>query len=853
MEPLASAQMKAPSTIGGTKRAANIVGGGHVASPKAPEENKVAAPALPATSTKTNGITARTLPDGSYNQTSESGMKVSTFEFDQEISLPTGEQFRWNDEGVTAVNGEQPVKAELTATEDGLPLITFKDENRNTVRVLPDSLTYEVLNKAENLAQVFLPDGHQEVVAFGRFKGPDGKVSEYEHHAVYSPSGEVVNAEGFQGLEVEGRKLSFQLENGVRTDRTLARPLPGQAPFEKAPVTESREPSSGLAPLTLFDDQATMLSEPFLTTAESTGTASQASAKLADPKPFEGLPDLSTDFFAQVEDPSRSVEFEEKDSKVIFRDEEGSRAVLLPNGDSFRTDGVNLEVLGEAPTAKNARLVEEGDQRLLAYTDKSGNHYQVDIAKGDYEVSNRQGTLTQGFKADGSTDYTVRGTYTTESGKPEQYQHRATVGAEGQLLSKEGFDDLKVSGNSMKFTLPNGEATSRKLIEGTEHSLDVPPKLELTGAVADEYGGALAFAQQFLGVSTPQPVTASAPMADGIAPANPPPSQTPSGMSRVPLTDGSGTETIMPNGFSVFDKDEAFALSPDGRRFDVTKSPYSNDKGEFNLLSFQDTDGTGYTVNSEDLKLIVQSRDGKVHQLVSEEGKVLTAIRDGENKHLMETNPWNGKSVGSPGTRFDPRFPDRVFVDGSPVGGYEVPHHLSPPGFGGGRGGPDQGPSGVGGPAGFTQQQGMPGMQGFPSMDSMQPFMGGPNGQDYGPGPNGQDYSQMDGSPSYMAGPGQPQQGFQPSFWQRLKGAFTGQNPWQYGARMESGYVPPQANGGQGGASRMGGFPGSYQQYDPMAAQIHQMNQMNNVMMASTMGMSLMNSMSMMFYSPMMF
>lgn len=806
---------------------------------------------------KENGVTTSTTAEGFRAQTSDTGVSVVTTDKGQEVTLPTGHSFQLTDEGLRPLNEESSQGASLIKTDENLLLISFQDKDGNTVQVQPDSLTYEVLNKQKNLSQVFHPDGHQEVVAFGKFRDPEsGQISEYEHHVVYDPSGQVVANQGFQDVAVEGRKLSFDLGNGVRTERTLARPLPGQPPFEEAPASkETPVSSAALNPLSIFGEQpvvgglelgsATGLgATSVLNTVADVSAGSAASTLLqgatvstpvtseqvrtqeapvgekpGDPAEaqalaeFQSLPNIHKDFFAGAD--KEGVAFDQTTSGLVMRQEGNSRAFLLPNGDAFRTDGKHLEIIGESPRAKNARIVVEGEAQLLAYSDPDGNNHRLDINSGDYEVSNRQGTLTQGVKADGTREYSARGTYTTEAGKPMQYFHKATFGAGGALLSKEGFDDLRISGNSMAFTLTNGVETDRKLIQDAGHEVSIPKKLVVTGGFADEWGAGLALADQLLDPTSA--VSSSAPVHAAQVPNQNPPVQGPRapGVVRMPLPDGGAVSTL-PNGIRINDSSEGLtALDPMGNPMQVQKSVLASDTGESYLMTVHTPDGVGYTIANNNLDMIVQSADGKVHQLVGPTGKVLTSIMDNGNQHLVEKDPFNGVT-GSPGTRIDPRFPDRVFVDGP--GGtyhYQVPHPLAQP---------------TPVPPGQTN----PGAGQVP-----------PDGQEFGgmdPDWNERSYSNN----GHLAGPGGTAEGFRPSFWQRLKGAFTGENPWDAQSRMQTGFDQRQMHGNR----FSGGYPSRQYEFDPQAAQWAQFNQqyqMNSWMLA----MQQMQTMSMMFFTPM--
>ncbi len=803
MDPVASSQVRSQSPLTGR---ANVVGG--LSAPRQPAPKiETPAPARPggAASSNEGGVVTTRNANGSIFQKAASGLGMTTDpDGGKEISLGSGESFRWDDSGISSK--DQSLSPALTKTADGLTLISFSDKDENTVQIQPDSLTYEVLNKKKNLSQVFHPDGFQEVVAFGQFREADGSRTDYQHHLVFDPQGQVVDSSGFHDMAVEGKKLSFDLGNGVRTERTLARPLPGQAPFESAAkaevATESAAANNNNTPLAVFEEP---MAQPRV---DEQSTVSQ------QPAPFAGLSDIKKDFFAGHDQPG--VAFDETRSGLVMRHEGETRAFLLPNGDSFRTNGREVETLGESPTAKNARIVEEGDNQLLAYSDDQGNRHTLDITTGDYEVSNRQGSMTQGLKADGTVEYGARGTYTAESGKPQQYYHKASFSQDGALISKEGFDDLRVEGDSMKFTLPNGLETDRQLMQPAPQSVNIPKKLVLSEGFAQEWGGGVGLADQLLGLSPAsagvnptiqaQPAVENAPI-DNSASAPAGPTWRP-GQARASLPDGSGTVSVLPNGYQIISGPEPYAIDTQGQRIPVGRGQTTLESGETShLLSVRTPEGVSYTISSQNLDTIITSADGKVSQLVSPQGKVLTSIADNGSKILHEFDPARG-TTGTPGVGFDPRFPDRLMVAGT-AEGYQLPHSMLPPATVGGQVAP--------GPMGSS-----------------------------GDGVNLDQAGHL--SSGYLAGPGGVAQGVQPSFWQRFKAAFTNENPWDPATAAAREQDQQRMFQGPMGAAP---YPAGFQQAPySMDEQLRSMQRQNNWMMAGTVAMTALPMLNMMFFNP---
>lgn len=801
MDPVASSQVRSQAQLSGRS---NVVGGVPTPRQQTPKvETPTPPPSGNVSSSKEGGVVTTRNANGSISQKAASGLGMTTDpEGGKEISLGSGESFRWDESGISSK--DESLSPTLTKTADGLTLISFSDKDENTVQIQPDSLTYEVLNKKKNLSQVFHPDGFQEVVAFGQFREADGSRTDYQHHLVFDPQGQVVDSSGFHDMAVDGKKLTFDLGNGVRTERTLARPLPGQAPFESAakaePITESSVGTTN-TPLAVLEEPVVQpsLDEP--------------SAPAESASPFAGLSDIQKDFFAGHDQPG--VAFDQTPSGLVMRHEGDTRAFLLPNGDSFRTNGREVETLGEAPTAKNARIVEEGDNQLLAYSDAQGNRHTLDISTGDYEVSNRQGSVTQGLKADGTVEYGARGTYTADSGKPQQYHHKASFSQNGALLSKEGFDDLRVEGDSMKFTLPNGVETDRELVQPAPQSVNIPKKLVLDGGFAQEWGGGVSLADQLFGLS-PAPAgvspstqpqsTVESPSVNNSTSAPTGPTWRP-GQSRQALPDGSGTVSVLPNGYQIVSGPEPYAIDTQGQRIPVGRGQTALESGEIShLLSVRTPEGVSYTISSQNLDTIITSADGKVSQLVSPQGKVLTSVDDNGRRLLHEFDPARG-TTGTPGVGFDPRFPDRLMVAGNPEG-YQLPHSMLPPTPAGGQ---------VPGPMGAQ-----------------------------GEGVNPDQAGHL--SSGYLAGPGGVAQGVQPSFWQRFKAAFTNENPWDPATAAAREQDQQRMFQGPMGAAP---YPAGFQQASySMDEQLRSMQRQNNWMMAGTVAMTALPMLSMMFFNP---
>ncbi len=807
MDPVASNQIRSQSLIGAKPASVGSTAAPRQQAPKV-EVQASPRPVAPA-STSVGGVETTRSADGTISQKAVSGLGVTTdADGGKEVSLGSGESFRWDDTGVSS--NDPSLKPTLTRTEDGLNLISFVDKDENTVQVQPDSLTYEVLNKKKNLSQVFHPDGFQEVVAFGQFREADGSRTDYQHHLVYNPQGELVDSSGFHDMALDGRKMSFDLGNGVRTERTLARPLPGQPSFGPE-VKSEPQAAAASAPMTMMEEPVALPKSE-----APTAPAPAETASAAQPTPFSGLTDIKNDFFAGHD--QEGVAFDQTPSGLVMRHEGETRAFLLPNGDSFRTNGKDVETLGESPRAKNVRIVDEGDNQLLAYSDLDGNRHTLDISSGDYEVSNRQGSVTQGLKADGTTEYGVRGTYTSESGKPQQYHHKASFSQNGALLSKEGFDDLKVEGTSMKFTLPNGVETDRELIESAPDPINIPKKLVLKEGFAQEWGGGVSLADQLLGLGgAPTGIGAAAPS----APTNPTspveaPQAAPAGptwrpgQARQSLPDGSGTVSVLPNGYQIISGPEPYAIDTQGQRLPVGRGQTTLESGETShLLSVRTPEGVSYTICSQNLDTIVTSADGKVSQMVSPQGKVLTSVTDNGRKVLYEFDPGKG-TTGTPGVGFDPRFPDRLMVAGTPEG-YKLPHPMMPP-------------------------NGMPGNS----------PLSAPGGQ------VGADAAMSEQNPElssgYLAGPGGVGQGVQPSFWQRFKSAFTNENPWDPATAAAREQDQQRMFGGPMGSAP---YPAGYQQVPySMDEQLRAMQRQNNWMMAGTVAMTALPALSMMFFNP---
>ncbi|MFA5507848.1 MAG: hypothetical protein WC314_23605 [Vulcanimicrobiota bacterium] len=805
MDPIArKTALQASVVKGGQSNAARV--GGTGGAPKEVRKQEAAAtrPGTPQAASTTDdlGVTHTERLDGSVSMQAKSGMGLEiSQQGDRTVSME-GNSFRLQDGKVEVLAGSAKEISVSNDNKEGSDIISFKDQAGDLVQVEPDSMTYSVTRKAHSTAgvtQVFYPNGDQEVTAFGY---GDGKP--YEKTALLDEKGTILAHQGFGGLDLGAQEIRFEA-GGNQVKRSLARPLPGQqavAPqpqetSKPAPAVQNAAPTSllaegpsllalpaGVTPGILGQTSSPtspLLSEPMTGTQETPPTESKA-----NDSPFPQLPGYQPGFF-DMNNGSDSVGMSKTASGVVVREEGATRSFQLPNGDMFRTDGEHVEVLGDSPRARSARVVLEDGQQLLAYRDKERNAYQLNVNTGDLSVSNHNGTLKQSLKADGTQEFEARSTHTTQAGSKEHSFHTARFGADGTLVEKTGFDNLEVGEKSLTFSLPNGEETVRNLIDPTSVRYR-EPKPDAPG-VQEGWGDTQAALDSILGMATPK-ATASTPAPETSqteGPSDPDfglPEFAKNGMSRTTLPDGS-VLTRLPSGVSINDNGEQpFATDVDGTRLEVLKREVPTDSGY--ILYTKSKDGVGYTIAPDHLDMLVESKDGKVHQMATEDGFIDTRITDGKFIHAHQLNTNTMQQVASPGVHVDIRTPNRLFIDGPDNRSYELPHAL---------------PTGPGGPQPYGQ--------------------GGP--QPYGQG-----------------GPMPHQTGVKPSFWERIKGAFTGENPWDNQAHHGA---PPY----------VGGMPSSHYQYDPMQAQYQQMQRttnMMNTMSMVTMGVSALSLMAMptMFY-----
>ena len=811
----------------------NRMGAGGGAKKAEKQQQAVAAPSTQTSNTTSEGgVKTTTKPDGSVSKQAESGLQMeSSTDGSRTISFGDSDEKLKIADGKVEVTGGGAKSAEFTKTEDGLELISFLDKKGNQVQVDPDSMTYEVLNKKQTVAQVFHPDGHQEVVAFGTHRSADGTHTEYQKRALYDKQGALVNQEGFDNLQAKDGKISFSLGDGVAT-RTLARPLPGQPEVTESPKAESaagaKDNSAATAPL--LAEQPLLLTGPekplLLEYKPESGKSTSSEpvqqqlpmdlpevkapenkvapeAPKAEPKaenapqqlelPLDPkqrlarLKEISADFF-NPEKAGPDVSIQETPSGLVTRSDAETIAYSLPTGDKFRTDGEQVAVLGENPRAKNARLVQEDDGRiLLSYNDKNRNSYQMNMQTGELEISNADGTMRQFVRADGSQAFEARSVHTTEAGSVRPSFHRAEFDAEGNLVRKQGFEDLKVGDKHLEYKLPNGNPTVRNLFTKTGVKFDEGEAKAAQAkqqAAKDEWN-IDALVESVIGKVPGKSGPETSNQVDGGAKMDAPlaaspfekPQFAPSGMSRTTLPDGS-TMTRLPNGITITDGEKISAKDADGNPLQVIKREVPS-QGTY-VLYAKSKEGHGYTIAPDHLDMITESKDGKVHQLVTEQGQILTNIQDGKNQHLHNFEMSNMMETASPGVRSDIRTPNRLFIDGPEGRSYELPHALPSP------------------------------------------------------------QNSMTQRPYGQLPPGHPQPGYKPSFWDKAKAFFKGEpmpdgGPQQMGPGPQGAYAPgPQGYYNQQyhhqQPPQFGQMPGSHYHYDHGAQEIRQMERMGKVM-----------------------
>jgi hypothetical protein len=802
MKPIVGKNLKSTVVKGGQNNAARVGGAG--GAKKKVETQKTPAVKQP-TAQQTGpladefGVTHNEKPDGSVSLKAKSGMGVDiSSEGDRTVSLGNGEaSFKMKDGGIELLSGSAKDFKVSNDNEAGSDIVSFKDKSGDLVQVEPDSMTYSVTRNSHSAAgvtQVFYPDGKQEVTAFGYGGGKP-----YEKSAFFDEKGAMIDQQGFGQVQVGAQEIGFDAA-GTGVKRSLPRPLPGQeAVAAQEPKEQAKPPAerSNAAPTALLAEGPSLLAlpagvtpgilsaqtppapEPKVEAAATPTETPKAEAKGAGKaSPFPDMPKFESGFF-DMKNGSETIGMNETKSGVTVREEGATRSFKLPNGDMFRTDGNEVEVLGDKPRAKNAKMVEEDGQQLLAYRDGNRNSYQLNVNTGDLTMSNSNGSMKQKLNADGSQEFEARSTHTTEAMGKEHSFHKAKFGADGTLVEKSGFDNLEVDAKSLVYTLPNGEVSVKNLVDPTTVRYN-EPKPDAPG-VEQGWGDAQGAVDSILGTKSKGPaaaVGATNPTDQTAATEGPSeakfeaPKFARNGMTRTTLPDGS-VLTRLPSGISINDNPEKpFATDANGNKLEVLKREVPTESGY--ILYTKSKEGVGYTIAPDHLDMLAESKDGKVHQIAFESGMVESHVKDGKNLHSHRFDPNNQfNTFGSPGVGMTP---DRLYVDSPDNRSYELPHPL--PGASGG------------------------------------------GGAHYGQGPGQQ-------------GP-RVQPGYKPSFWQRLKGAFTGDNPWQP--------TGPQGPGGPGAhhgtPSYGGGMPSSHHQYDPMSGQMHEMQQMQRMTsMMSTMSM----------------
>ena len=455
MDPIArKAALQATVVKGGQGNAARVGGAGGAKQEVKKQETAVVKPGPQKTGPTTDqfGVTHTEKPDGSVSMKAKSGMAMDiSQEGERSISLE-GHSFKMKDGNIEVLGGSAKDVSVSNANKEGTDIISFKDKAGDEIQVEPDSMTYSVTRKSHSAAgvtQVFYSNGDQEVTAFGY---GDGKP--YEKTALFDEKGTLLGQKGFGQLQTGAQEISFDV-GGKPMKKSLARPLPGQEAVAPQPK-ETPKPAEGAvnaAPTALLAEGPSLLALPsgvtpgILQGGGQTEKAAdlqpkvetpavQAEAPKAESKaqetPFPDLPKYDAGFFDMKND-SESVTMNQTQSGVVVREEGSTRSFKLPTGDMFRTDRESVEVLGDKPRAKSARVVVEDGNQLLAFRDKNRNNYQLNVNTGDLSITNSNGTLKQSLNADGTQEFEARSTHTTDAGSKEHSFHKAKFGADGTL------------------------------------------------------------------------------------------------------------------------------------------------------------------------------------------------------------------------------------------------------------------------------------------------------------------------------------------------------------------------------------------------------------------------------------
>lgn len=462
--------------------------------------------------------------------------------------------------------------------------------------------------------------------------------------------------------------------------------------------------------------------------------------------------------------------------QMTHRDD-GTFDLKMPEGYQFAGNAEG-KVTGRGPDGKPlGGQIEVGENEIpiLSFEDK-GVNFAVDLGTLDYEATKQlpTGSVTQFIQSDGMQSVTVTGAGPTEKGKEQQYTHQAVFSPEGKVVENSG---MAIQGGEVHFELPNGVGTSRGLPLGgprnfgpaaaPEPQTPAAPQTEAeakpqaqtgpqdTAAQNTEVGGAARPTpmNQPLLEETP-PVTGAGGEATSVEPL-----VSASGVTRVSLPDGTQL-TQLHNGVSLTVKNDgtAVASTPNGQASPVTiedwmsKDAASGKEFREKRYTFQDGEKNRYTMFEKSMDVVIESADGKVAQIAHPDGRIFTAARD-ENGglHTSEVSPSEGYQYGSTGVFHDHSSPGQMFVEGQkPI---KLPYGMPGPELG------QQANTTLGNAptSGYV-----PGL--FP--DTQQ-----------SPEPPEMDHGWPGNAPSYNNHPGQPQQGFKPSLWQRIKSVFTGENP----------------------------------------------------------------------------
>ncbi len=446
-------------------------------------------------------------------------------------------------------------------------------------------------------------------------------------------------------------------------------------------------------------------------------------------------------------------------------------------------------IVGKGPDGKALhdpqRYETKDGEMKLKFKDNKGSEFDVSLDTLDFTATDRTGSVKQHVYAEGEQVVNIESRLEVGGGKKAQVNNLvAEFLPDGQQAMDEGVSFGK---GQVSFPLPNGVETTRTL------PFPLPEKAAAPAAPPQVETKPKPIQPDDVQPVPPQAVTPDQVDLTGVNPSAtplPPPNgqpilaedppgatqseeiQSASGLTR---TSVSGmTASTLPNGAQVIEKPDGSvsAFDSNGQQVKVEVKDFTNTNGQADKrYTFEDGNNL-FSVFKNSFDVVGESKDGSRAQIAHPDGRIFSAVRDDQGVHTSTIHP-DGRVTSSGGVKQNAEAPGVMNVGGKDVA--------------------------------------MP----FSNWTKLDSADDGLVASGFVPGafPSAQEAKHNEAATqaprpgaSYEPQPGQPQAGFTPSLWSRIKSVFTGENPGWGSA--------PDAGGGPHPGYQQGPHPG-YQQRGP--------------------------------------